>query len=164
MAITYEQAMAYLTQKEPEITRQQAERLRDAAQELCDQVAQAAERLAEARAKAEGLARQAGFASLETMVKALGLATIKEQAAEMRQVKAKSIVVRKPYMTLEGDRIYSCASHHAVPPALQSLLNKGYAKTELHYRNIASAAMARGIQLGFDPVLRHQELARLERQ
>lgn len=164
MAISYEQAMAYLTQREPEITRQQAERLRDAAQALADRVAQAAAQLIEARMKADELARQAGFAGgVEEMIQKLGLATIKQQATELRQVKAKSIAVRKPYMTPAGDRIYSCASHHAVPPELKILLDAGWAKSELNYRNIAAAAKARNIALTFSPIERHKELAAKER-
>lgn len=165
MAVSYDQVIAFLTAKAPELTRQQAERLREAAQDLCDRVEEAATQLREAREKAEELARQAGFAGgLEEMVKKLGLATIKEQAAELRQVKSRSIVVRKPFMTPQGDRIYSCSAHHAVPPELKILLDAGWAKSELHYKNIAAAAKARGVVLDFDPVKRHAELAAKERQ
>lgn len=165
MAIGYEQALAYLTQKEPEITVQQAERLREAAQELCDRVVATTRQLQEAREKAEALAREAGFAGgVEEMIKRLGLATIREQAAQMRDVKKRSIVVRKPFMTPQGDRIYSCAAHHATPPELKVLIDSGWEKSELHYKNLAAACKARGVRLSFDPVKRHAELAALERQ
>lgn len=167
MAISYEQTLAYLTQKqELEITVQQAERLREAAQELCDRVVATATQLREAREKAEDLARAAGFAGgLDEMVKRLGLATIREQAAQMREVKKRSIVVRKPFMSPNiPDRIFSCAAHHATPPELKVLLDAGWSKSELHYKQLAAACRARGIALNFDPVKRHAELAALERQ
>lgn len=164
MAVSYEQALSFLLQKDPELTRQQAERLRSAAQDLCERVEQAATNLRQARDKAERLAQEAGFSGVEEMIKKLGFATIREQAAELRELKSKSVVVRKPFMSLEGDRIYSCAAHHATPPELKALLDKGWEKSELHYKNLAAACKARSVALTFDPVQRHAELAALERQ
>lgn len=165
MAISYEQTLAFLTQSQPELTPQQAERLRAAAQDLCDRVAEAATQLKEARVKAEALAKAAGFGDLDEMIQRLGLATIREQAAQLRDVANRSIVVRKPFMSPQHpDRIFSCAAHHATPPELRILLDAGWSKTELHYKNLAAACKARGVALNFDPVKRHAELAALERQ
>lgn len=162
---SYEQTLAYLEQKAPEITVQQAERLRTAAQDLCDSVAQAATQLREAREKAEGLARAAGFAGLDEMVRKLGLATIQEQTAQMREVKKRTTVVRKPFMSPQHpNKIFSCSAHHATPPELEVLLTAGWSKGELHYTRLEDACRARGIALNFDPVKQHAALAAKERQ
>lgn len=166
MAVSYEQVLSFLLQKDPGLTRQQAERLRTAAQDLCDSVDQAATQLRMAREKAEELARAAGFGGgLEEMISKLGLATIREQAAQMREVKNKSVVVRKPFMSPHvPDRIFSCSAHHATPTDLKILLDAGWEKSELHYKNLAAACKARGVALSFDPVARHAELSAKERQ
>lgn len=165
MTISYEQTLAYLEKKEPELTVQQAERLRAAAQELCDRVVATATQLWQAREKAEALAREAGFDGLETMIKRLGLATIRQQTTELREAKKRTTVVRKPFMSPNiPNKIFSCAAHHATPPELKILLDAGWSKGELHYKNLEAACRARGVALSFSPVQKHAELAALERQ
>ena len=165
MAVTYEQVLSFLAQKEPEITQQQAERLVEAAFAMKDTVDKAATQLKESRAKADELAKSAGFSGVDEMIRKLGLTTLKQQSAQMREAKSKSVVVRKPYMSPHHpDRIFSCASHHATPPELSVLLKDGWEKSELHYKNLAAACRARGVELSFDPIKRHAQLAAQERQ